>query len=33
MAAEGRSFPAYGKAVVYRSDGASAAASLGAVAR
>src|SRR6476620_7822878 len=32
MAAEGRSFPAYGKAVVYRSDGPSAAARQGAVA-
>src|SRR5882762_4038302 len=32
MAAEGRSFQAYGKAVVYRSDGPSAAARKGAVA-
>src|SRR6266576_808750 len=32
MAAEGRSFQAYGKAVVYRSDGPSAAARQGAVA-
>src|SRR6476661_9139552 len=32
MAAEGRSFPAYGEAVVYRSDGPSAAARQGAVA-
>jgi carboxypeptidase Q len=32
MAAEGRSFAAYGKAVVYRSDGPSAAARQGAVA-
>ena len=32
MAAEGRSFQAYGKAVVYRSDGPSAAARQGAIA-
>jgi carboxypeptidase Q len=32
MAAEGRSFPAYGKAVAYRSDGPSAAARQGGVA-
>jgi hypothetical protein len=32
MAAEGRSFQAYGEAVVYRSDGPSAAARQGAVA-
>src|SRR5437764_3054499 len=32
IAAEGRSFQAYGEAVVYRSDGPSAAARLGAVA-
>jgi Zn-dependent M28 family amino/carboxypeptidase len=32
MAAEGRGFEAYGEAVVYRSDGPSAAARLGAVA-
>src|SRR5437773_8932946 len=32
MAAEGRSFDAYGEAVVYRSDGPSAAARQGAVA-
>src|SRR5262245_24306285 len=32
MAAEGRAFQAYGKAVVYRSDGPSAAARQGAVA-
>jgi carboxypeptidase Q len=32
MAAEGRSFEAYGKAVVYRSDGPSAAARQGAIA-
>jgi Zn-dependent M28 family amino/carboxypeptidase len=32
MAAEGRGFPAYGEAVVYRSDGPSAAARQGAVA-
>jgi len=32
MAAEGRSFPAYGEAVVYRSEGPSAAARQGAVA-
>src|SRR5436190_19211296 len=32
MAAEGRSFQAYGKAVVYRSDGPSATARQGAVA-
>src|SRR5207247_10019751 len=31
MAAEGRSFDAYGEAVVYRSDGPSAAARQGAV--
>ena len=32
MAAEGRSFQAYGEAVVYRSDGPSAAARQGAIA-
>jgi len=32
MAAEGRGFPAYGEAVVYRSDGPSAAARQGAIA-